>query len=350
MMMTMDLKGYLQRLCFYLFYNSWGIFNSQNKKGYSIILPMPGKLPVFLRFGFDWLKLQKKDNLVEILIIPDKLTKGFYEVYKEICRENSNLPLRLIPLGFFERLINYTALFLGDVHKCYSIQVVRSIRNAASEYLLLNDADIFIFNNNFIEKQYQTCLERDLFCLGITNGWDDWFKEQGINHIVGTCQIMFNKDWIMSFFPFQIFPQKVMVKDAWHNFDTFFLIQYLTDSAKILNVNWNSDFVHFESSIATFRKFRREASFHDAFFRILFIRIITDAYSCSYSNRYIPDLKELISGINSSFARVVYLYEDIKNYLAFRTKIQKVINSGVLEKRKIEKIKRDLDLFENHIL
>lgn len=345
------MRSIFQSIFLYFFYNSWPVFNLPARKGYSVLLPLPGDLPVFLKFTFDWLKLQKRDNLVEILVIPDRLTKDFSQAFKETRSENRHLPMRLAPLTSLDRLTNRIALSLKDVYKTHPLQIVRAINNLSSEHALLSDADVFMIDKNFIERQYKICLEKDLFCLGADKAWDNWFEENNIKHIVSTWQLMFRTAWVRRFRPFQIFPGRTRIGGKRHNLDVFYLVQYLTSPEKISNNNCDTDFVHLGNIILTYNKFRvSRGPFEDSSCKILFIRMLADAYNCVHAGRCIPDMQELIKGIKDPQVKVTYLDKNIPaNYLKFRNKMQRIIDSGILSDEKIKKIKSSLELFDENI-
>src|SRR5438067_1355073 len=58
--------------------------------GYSVLLPVPGDLPVFLRIAMGTINAQRNDGLVETLVIPDLNTPAFEAAFESGRREWSN--------------------------------------------------------------------------------------------------------------------------------------------------------------------------------------------------------------------------------------------------------------------
>src|SRR3954469_10157584 len=73
--------------------------------GYSVLLPVPGDLPVFLKIAMSTINAQQNAGLVETLVIPDVCTPAFERAFELAKAGWSNGPIRLVPLRPIERFV-----------------------------------------------------------------------------------------------------------------------------------------------------------------------------------------------------------------------------------------------------
>ena len=92
-----------------LAYPRWSRRDAALEPGYSVLLLVPGDLPVFIKTGLDVLSRQRLEHLREILILPDRLPRDFGAYFEQVRSRHPDLPLRVVPASPGERYS--TALF-----------------------------------------------------------------------------------------------------------------------------------------------------------------------------------------------------------------------------------------------
>jgi len=66
------------------------------REGYTLLLPVPADLPVFLRLALANAAAQDRDRRVETLVIPDAPSAAFKLAYEEASARLDAGPLRLV--------------------------------------------------------------------------------------------------------------------------------------------------------------------------------------------------------------------------------------------------------------
>lgn len=315
------------------FYGQWSKPLAEPIPGYTILMMIPGDLPVFLKIALEVCATQNPDHLVETLVIPDKLMKGFPELLATWGKDYSISPIRLVNLKPPEQLITR---YQNNPHINCWLQVVRGVEAVRTTHALWHDADLFICEPEFLKTHYETCLQRHLACLGVSKAWDTWYQEQGLGHLTSTWELIFDANWMRSFKPWEHRGHDGIVAGKPHTFDITFFPQCQTPPERIDRHQKEWGFVHFNYVIGTYRWFQRsKQSFEDENFRVLLVRLLIDAYDRSGWSYEVPSVEDLIKGASDGSNRVTYLQERTRQqYPEFRSKLQRLIESGLLDEEK----------------
>lgn len=314
-------------------YIKWDRSVKEPLEGYTILLPVPGDLPVFLKIALEVSSTQNPAGLVETLVIPDQKVSGFTELF-DIWKDKFDLSaIRLIHPSPVEQLI---ARYQNNPHNNHWLQIIRGVNGTRSTHALLHDADLFITEDNFMKTHYQTCVKRGLACLGVSPVWDSWYQDQGIEHLAATWEIMFDVTWARRFQPWEHRGHNGVIHGKPHTFDTMLYPQCQTKPNKIDRHKQEWGFIHFNYVICTYRWFQQsKGSFEDDYFRILLIRLLIDAFDPSGWSYSVPTLEVLEKGITDKSNRVTYKEKDTaQHYPEFRSKLEKLITSGIIDSEK----------------
>ncbi|HEY0007847.1 MAG TPA: hypothetical protein VGB55_03900, partial [Tepidisphaeraceae bacterium] len=128
-----------------------------------------------------------------------------------------------------------------------------------------------------------------------------------------------------------------------------FNTQVKTPPAEIgKHIGADKSFVHFNYVIGTYRWFQRSVSrFEDKNFRILLVRLLVDAYETSDWKYEAPLIPELADGITNPDARVIYRDPATHaNYAEFRTKLQNLIDSDIVDEAKKQSLRNGIAPFD----
>lgn len=326
-------------------YRTWDKSFDSAIPGYTILLPVPGDLPVFLKIALEICSTQKPDGLIETLVIPDQYKPGFAELVNNWQAEYYQSPIRVINPKPLEQLITR---YQNNPHNNHWLQLTRGVNTSRSTHALLHDADLFITEDSFMKTHYQTCAKDNLACLGVSPVWDSWYKEQGINHLTATWEMMFSLEWAKSFQPWQHRGHDSEVAGKKHTFDTTLYTQCHTAPERIKYHQKEWGFIHFNYVICTYRWFQKsKGSYEDEHFRILLIRLLVGAFDQSGWEYDVPRLEELLQGISDASNRVTYIQDKTKqNYNEFRTKLQSLLDSQLLSDDKVLRITESVRRFD----
>ncbi|BAZ16519.1 hypothetical protein NIES4071_83960 [Calothrix sp. NIES-4071] len=300
--------------------------------GYTILLPVPGDLPVFLKIALEICSTQKPDGLVETLVIPDQFVPGFGELLTN-WQDKYYHPIRLINPNPLEQLISR---YQNNPHNNHWLQLVRGVNATRTKHALLHDADLFITEDTFMKTHYETCESENLACLGVSPVWDSWYKEQGLTHLTATWEMMLNVDWVRNFQPWQHRGHDGEIAGVLHTFDTTLFPQCQTKPDLIRYHQREWGFIHFNYVICTYRWFQKSKTpFEDECFRIVLIRLLIEAFDTDWKYQ-VPEIDELIKGITDSANPVTYIQPQTRqNYSQFRSKMQTLIESKLLDEEKV---------------
>lgn len=326
-------------------YAGWSKQVVQPIPGYTLLMLIPGDLPVFLKIALDVCRTQKSEHLVETLVIPDKLMRGFPELLETWSKNYSISPIRLVNLKPLEQVITR---YQNNPHTNCWLQMVRGIEAVRTTHAVWHDADLFINQPSFLKTHYETCIESNLACLGVSKAWDSWYQEQGINHLVATWEIMLNVNWVRSFQPWEHRGHDGIVAGKPHTFDITFWPQCQTPPEQVGIHPREWGFIHFNYVISKYRWFQQsKGPFEDDSFRLLLVRLLIDAYDRSGWSYEIPLVDDLIKGITDQSNRVTYLQEQTRQrYPEFRSKLQELIESGILDEEKASSLSKGVQPFD----
>src|SRR5262245_37932481 len=169
------------------------------REGYTLLLPVPADLPVFLRLALANAATQDRDGRIETLVIPDVPSAAFTLAYEEASARFDAGPLRLVELRLAARAIQRLAGNQGCTN--YFLQIHAGAAAATTTHVLLHDADLFIEDPGFMARHYRRCADEGLACLGVSPAWDHWLREHGFGHVVATWELMMDTRWAREFAP-----------------------------------------------------------------------------------------------------------------------------------------------------
>jgi len=323
-------------------FSSWQSTSIDQRHGYTILLPIPGDLPVFLEIALNNIAAQNQENLIEVLVIPDKPTINFRCIYERMIKSYSLPGVRLIEMSkrdqIIGRLINHASLF-------HFLQIINGVNNSKSTHVLLHDCDLFLSPGNFLQNHFKECVSRDLSILGV----NPRERRKGeICHLVATWEMMATVEWFKRFKPEQFRAQVREVNGRTREFDTTHLPQSLSNPQEISFHTINSEFVHFNYVIATYRNFTKSSKpFEDNNFKILLISILIDAINTSTWQYYVPSIENCIDGLTGQDKLVSYISKETAlNYPKFREKIEKLLMLNILTSDAIQKIRNTINIFD----
>ena len=314
-----DVSG-LRRQYWRLRYACWPRRRDQ-VPGYTVLVPVPGDLPVFLDLALAVCATQQAEHRTRTLVLPDVVTPA---VRERVARAQPQWrgPLELLPLAALDRAVLPR---LGDPGRNHGAQLIRGTAAARSTHVVLHDADLFLLDPRVHDDLYERAARDDLEVLGVSPSWDPWYAARGL-HLAATWEQCARVDWLRSFAPHRHIGHDAVVDGERHTFDTTFWPQTHTAPARIaVQAGAEERIVHFNYVISTYRRFQRSSgAFHDDSFRLLLIRLIVDLFSRGEEEYGLPGLDELARGLGAESTpagRVVYRGEDGDGYRSMRAKL-----------------------------
>ncbi len=268
----------------------WSPPASEPADGYSLLVPVPGDLPVFLRLALAVCAQQDSRHRVETIVVPDRMTPEMRRLVDE-ARPGWAGPLVLAPLPWPER---HVLPRLGNPGRNHAVQLVTGVQACAATHVVLHDADLFLLSPGALDRQYELARDRGLACLGISPPWDPWYRGHGLA-LAATWELCARVDWLRSFAPYMHMAHRAKMFGEEHMFDTTFRAQSLTDP-ELVAVQGTDDVVHFNYVISNYRNYLRrgQGRWRDGIFRLtlisVFVELFDRANRCSYQ---LPTLGEL---------------------------------------------------------
>src|SRR5262249_28561785 len=121
-------------------FHEWARPGIELTPGYTVLIPVPGDLPVFLKIALEVCAAQEDEHRLETLIVPDQLTPGFPDLLAEWAREYSMTSVRLVKIKTIDRAI---ISYFNHPHINHWLQLTRGIEEVRTRLVLLHDADLF---------------------------------------------------------------------------------------------------------------------------------------------------------------------------------------------------------------
>ncbi|GAA1380420.1 hypothetical protein [Luteococcus sanguinis] len=315
--------------------------------GYTLLVPVPGDLPVFLEVALAVTGQQKAEHRLETLVIPDVMTPQVKNIV-ERNRANWQGKLTLLPLPQPERTMLPR---MKNPSRNHAVQVITGIEHSRSTHVLLHDADLFLLDKGALDQRYQQAVERDLDALGISPVWDPWYNEKGLTHLAATWELMASRDWLRAFPPHMHMGHTAEMYGEDHVFDTTLRAQALGNPARIAQDNLSDEIVHFNYVISTYRHFQRSSgSFTDDRYRLILVRLLIDLFAQEPFDYVVPTLAELAKGLDDPTARVVYPSGEkaAADYASFRSQIQRTFHGEWCEAERGDRAEAELAPFDAH--
>lgn len=321
------------RLFWKLFYHRWPPRETAPIPGYSLLVPVPGDLPVFLKLALSVLRNQDKTHRIETLVIPDVATERVCQIVQQ---EQASWPgdMRLVNLPWPDRWI---PKHLNRPHHNHWLQLINGVRHSRATHALLHDADLFLTELDFLKKQFEKCLAGNYACFGVHRVWDPWFEKRGKN-LTATWEMIFETQWARTFAPHLHLGHDDTLNGEQHTFDTALFPQCLTSAHRIGWQEPDQDLIHFNYVICSYRYYRdHPEGYEDSQFRLLLIRLLIDLFDGDTDEYDLPDAATLHRGITDQASSVTYLATETQdNYAEFRGKLDRLFESGLLGNKQIE--------------
>jgi hypothetical protein len=265
-------------------------------EGYTLLMPVPGDIPVFLELALKVCHLQHDASRVRTLVIPDRPSHTV-EAIIERHRPDWGGPLDLTLLPHPER---HLLPYLRSGSRNHGLQVVTGVEETASTHIVLHDADLFLLDRDLLDSQYRLCRDRDLDCLGVSPVWDSWYAAHD-RQLAATWELVASVDWLRSFEPWHHMGHDAELWGETHTFDTTLWAQTQTPANRIDHVDRGDDFVHFNYVITSYRHWQRQgSSYVDSNFRILLISLFVELFSETGSATDVPSLEEIAGGLTGT--------------------------------------------------
>lgn len=328
-----------------LFYAKWRSRPTSAEDGYTLLLMFPGDLPVFLDISLDVIAAQDKTHLKEVLVTPDSVPPGLVEHIEKSQRRFADVPLRYAPPKPWELWV--LDRFKNPGHNHW-LQLVTGIEASTTTHALMHDADLFILDEDFLKQHYETCVERKLDAIGLSEAWDPWYKEHGYSHVTATWELLFSTEWSRQFPPHMLHAHVARIDGEKHMFDTFYHCMCKTAPEKVGRHKRDWRFVHFNYVISTYRWFqKRSGPFEDEHFRLLLVRLLIDACDKSGWSYEVPGVTELAKGLEDATAPVTYQGpETAGHYPEFRNKLETLLSADLLSQEQRTGMRESIALFD----
>jgi hypothetical protein len=259
-------------------------------EGYSLLVPVPGDLPVFLRLALAVCRHQRSAYRVETIVVPDRLTKDIRDLVSE-ARVDWPGELYLQPLPRPER---WALPMLGNAGRNHAMQFISGVARSRATHVVLHDADLFLLARDQLDRQFEMCRDRRLACLGVSPAWDKWFAEHD-RRLAATWELCAQVKWVRAFMPALHMAHDDEFFGEQHTFDTTFYPQVLTDQS-LIGVEPSDDIVHFNYVISNYRGFTRRSgdSWLDRRFLLLLTSVFVELFDHERWRVYrLPSLSEL---------------------------------------------------------
>lgn len=327
-------------------FSSWGPAQPQ-QEGYSLLVPVPGDLPVFLELALSVLRLQDHEHRVETLVIPDRPTAAIDAVLARFAPA-WNGPLEKLLFPHPER---HALPALRNPSHNHGIQLITGIRASRGSHILLHDADLFLLEPGALERHYRGTVENDLVACGVSPVWDTWFADRGFS-LVATWELCAQRNWLRAFPPHMHMGHEAEILGEEHVFDTTLHPQALTEQSRLAVHPQDDAIVHFNYVISTYRHFQRsKVTFRDERFRLLLVRLFVDLFAEVEADYALPDIAGLARGLTDPDAEVVYpeATSDVASeYRGFRERIERILTGAWVPAGRGEDAARALAPFDRH--
>lgn len=326
-------------------HSSWKARFTDTKTGYTVLVPVPGDLPVFTKVALQTILSQNTQHMVEVLVIPDQPSREYREMFEIILEklESPSIDVRLVEMSLIDKLTGKSS---GSGNTYHFLQLINGIEHSKGSHLLFHDADLFLPPGNILRDRFEECLSRKLSVFAV-NPRPGVYTED-CKHFVATWEMLVTREWLYRFKPYQMRGRLVKLKGKWHRLDTTHLAQFLSKPSEIQHHTLAQSIVHFSFVISIYRQFRMSSKpFKDNNFNMLLIRLLVDAIDDSEWQYNLPSLTCCINGLSGEDKYLCYTDpETAVTYPKFRKKLQSLTEMGLFGQNVIERIRRDIEPFD----
>lgn len=322
----------------------WGPTRS-TRPGYTVIVPVPGDLPVFLDLALAVVRLQSAENRLRTVVVPDVASVETRQIFERYQQGWEGGDLVLVDLVRPER---WLLPRLGDPGRNHAVQIISALRTVSSDHVVLHDADLFTLSPTLHEDEHALALERGANVVGVSSAWDPWYRAHGLE-LAATWEMCARTSWLRAYPPHRLMGHDAELFGEVHTFDTTFWAQCHTDQRSIVVREVADELVHFNYVISTYRHFQRsEGPFDDNQFRLLLIRLFIDVFDHTGSTYVVPEAAELVAGLQDSDARVTYVSARSADYRAFRVKLDAILDGPWADQSRVAAARAMVDAFDSH--
>lgn len=317
------------------------------QEGYSLLMPVPGDLPVFLELALATCATQDAEHRIETIVVPDRPTGAVRAIVAERAA-GWNGPLRLQPFPRPERELLPR---MGNPFHNYGIQLITGVSVASGSHVILHDADLFLTEPSGLDGRYTRTRDEGLDVSGVDQAWDTWFTDHDLT-IAATWELCARRDWLRSFPPYLHMGHEGELLGERHIFDITLHAQGLSDQRRIAIHDHGDRIVHFNHVIGTYRHFQKaHGSFDDDRFRLLLIRLFIDLFAQHDHPYDLPTIEELALGLDDPRALVRYppvSDRTRQDYADYRRKLQLILTGAWASADRADDAATALRAFDAH--
>jgi hypothetical protein len=321
--------------------------------GYTLLLTVPPDLPVFLRLAVDICGRQDLSHLVETIVVPDHQHPLFPEIVQDLAGKWPAGRIRLVEIPKFDRTLRGLVRANALIHW---FQLMAGVEATRTRHALLHDADLFLFNPRFLREHYEECARRELYVVGLERPWNksEWWGQKSFDHLVALWEIEFDVAWMRSMPPAAVRPQPGRFPHGQWWFETSLLAQARTDPARIARRSVENEYIHFQFIISAFRRYQRAVRDGDVFsdrrFGLLLIRLLIDSLDSTGFPYEAPTMSELHAALREPTPRITYAFPEVEvHYASFRSKLERLLTSGLFEGRVVESMRAGVRPFDDRL-
>ena len=324
-------------------YPVWGLRPTASP-GYTLVIPVPGDLPVFTSIALTVCRLQDPTHRLETVVVPDGPSPA---VAGLVSDAQGSWPgrLRLLQLPAIDRTVLPR---LGDPGKNHGAQIVTAVRAARSSHVVLHDADLFMLSPSVHRAEYEFASAHGSAAVGIDRAWDRWFASHG-RQLVATWEMCAAVNWLRATPPWRLFGHDARMFGEQHTFDTTFWGQCHTHPSRLVVRPQPGGVVHFNYVISTYRRLQRAKGqpVSDYEFRLLLIRLLIDLFDPDRAGYVVPERQDLVRGLDDSEALVTYATVEPRAYQVFRREVDGILTGDWLDPSRRAEAARFLDPFDD---
>ncbi len=315
--------------------------------GYTLLLTVPPDLPAFLHLAVETCRLQDPTHRIETLVIPDQWHPPFRHEFEAAARRWPEGRLRLVEPGPLARLLRP---FLATPSLIHWLQLVAGVAATRTTHAILHDVDLFMLEGDFLRSLHEACRDGAFACVGNAPPWQGapWAKLPRFAHVVALWELAFDVGWMTSMPPAALRPQHAVFPEARFWFETTLLAQARAEPTRIAR-HRAADLVHFGWVVGCYRTFERtRGAFEDDRFRLLLIRLLTDAFAPDAPPSAIPPHADLVRGLTDPTARVCYGAAARGNWPEFQGTLQRLLVAAPFAPDRMAALRDGLRPFEDH--
>lgn len=314
--------------------------------GYTLLLPVPGDIPVFVELALRVCGEQAAEHRVRTLVVSDRPSPAIEAIVDRARAGWSGT----LDLAYLPRPERWMLPYMKSGSRNHGMQLVAGVSASTTTHVVLHDADLFLLDPHLLESQYRTCRDRQLHCLGVCPVWDAWFADRGLR-LAATWEMVASVPWLRSYPPYRQIGHDSELAGERHTFDTTLYAQALTPASKVDWVDRGQDLVHFNYVITTYRNFQRHGSgFADDHFRLLLIALFIHLFSSQPPPEDLPPLADLATGVGRAGAAVRYPRDPdhASAWADFRGRLDRMLAAPYLDRAAVARATEALAVFDDY--